>query len=260
MNPVNKEKNRRTLYSVLIIIVGLIALQNQRLSVSDPEDTYPKRIKRAIRLLITPAENELQRHLIGKGIACEESEDLYRKVASATVVIQTDNSVGAGVFIAPRLIATAKHVVDGRNVRVLLPSVREQDLAQPGKSIPIASIHPVASLDLAFVTTQVPHRSWLKLERNLGRETSLMIVGHPGGKYYALQKARIKKKELLESSNYVVFKDNEIFFGNSGGGIFSCEGNLVGVVSMMSNYDNSMLKQGIGINAATLAQYAQKLG
>ena len=83
-----------------------------------------------------------------------------------------------------------------------------------------------------------------------------MIVGHPKAKYYSLQKARIKKKELMSVSEYVIFKDNEIFFGNSGGAMVNCNGNLVGVVSMMTDFQNSRLKQGVGINANTIQKYA----
>lgn len=259
MSRFNLEKNRQNIIVLLVILVGLIALSNQRISVTDPENTYPKRIKRAIRLWLNPPQNDLEKHLIGKGIQCEDGESLYKKVAAATVVIKADGSLGAGVLIGPRLIATAAHVVDGRNVEVFLPEVNKDSLARPGRSKRIKGIHPVRGLDLAFITLQDTHDVWLDLEQSFKGDTRLMIVGHPNGKYYSLQKARIKKKDLLESSSYVVFKDNEIFFGNSGGAIVDCDGHLVGVVSMMANFQNSQLKQGIGINSRTIAKFASRM-
>lgn len=242
-----------------IIIVGVIALDNQRLINTDPENTYPKKIRRAIRLILNPATTELEKHLIGKGIECERPERLYQVVAGATVVIQSKGSLGTGVFIGPRLIATAEHVVANNNIQVLLPNLEADDLARPGRSIGVESIHSVKGLDLAFVSTRSSYSSWLNLERNPVEETQLMVVGHPKGKYYSLQKARIKKKDSLENSDFVYFKNNEIFFGNSGGAIVNCNGNLVGVVSMMSNFQNSMLKQGIGINANAINRYLKEM-
>jgi S1-C subfamily serine protease len=259
MNPFIHNSDGKNKWTWVILVVGLIALHNQHLIKTDPENTYPKRLRRALRLWINPAETELEKHLIGKGIACEEPALLYQKVAAGTVVIETRGSIGSGVFIGPRLIATAAHVVDGNNLRILLPQLEEDDLAKPGRPIDVDFVNRIKGLDLAFVTTRHSHHSWLNLERNLQSETNMMIVGHPKAKYYSLQKARIKKKESINSSEFVIFKDNEIFFGNSGGAMVNCNGNLVGVVSMMSNFQNSMLKQGIGINANTINRYVQKL-
>jgi S1-C subfamily serine protease len=259
MNPFIHNSDGKNNWAWAIIVVGLIALHNQHLIKTDPENTYPKRIRRALRLWINPAETELEKHLIGKGIVCEEPERLYQKVAGATVVIETRGSIGSGVFIGPRLIATADHVVNGKKLRILLPQLEDDALAKPGRPIGVDYVNRIKGLDLAFVTTQHSHHSWLNLERNLQSETNMMIVGHPKAKYYSLQKARIKKKESIDSSEFVIFKNNEIFFGNSGGAMVNCNGNLVGIVSMMSNYQSGMFKQGIGINANTLQRYIQKL-
>lgn len=256
------DRTKKNVMTVLVVALGLLVLHNQRLTVTDPENTYPKRLKRAIRVLLHPPANKLEEQLIGKGIACEDSDRLYKKVASATVVVNADNAVGAGVFIGPRLIATAEHVVDGKSVRVFLPSVKEEALAEPGDPIGVESIHRVRGVDLAFISTKTSYPSWLELENSFEGESALMVVGHPNRKYYSLQKARIKKKDMLTASDYVLFKDNEIFFGNSGGAIVGCDGRLVGVVSMMSNFQNTRLKQGIGINSRTIANHreAARLG
>ncbi len=259
-NPRGNDKTRQNIIIVLIVVFGLLLAQNQRMTLRDPENTYPKQIKRAIRLWLNPPANKLEEHLIGKGIACDHSDHLYKLVAAATVVIRTDNAIGAGVFIGPRLIATAEHVVEGRSVRVILPMVHEDTLAEPGNSIEVEAVHRVKGLDLAFITTSAPYASWMELETSYEGDPDLMVVGHPKGKYYSLQKARIKKKDMIASSDYVVFKDNEVFFGNSGGAIVGCDGRLVGVVSMMSNYENTRLKQGIGINARTIANFAKNAG
>lgn len=261
MNYFNQNsKDKQNIIIALVIIFGLLLAHNQRLTMTDPENTYPKRIKRAVRLWLNPPNNKLEEQLIGKGIACEHSDHLYKAVAAATVVVKTDNAIGAGVFISPRLIATAEHVVDGKVVNVVLPTVKEDALAEPGVSIEVESIHRAKGLDLAFITTKTPYSAWLELETNSEGDNNLLVVGHPKRKYYSLQKARIKKRDMLSSSDYVVFKDNEVFFGNSGGAIVGCDGRLVGVVSMMSNYQNTRLKQGVGINSRTIAAYAKSAG
>jgi V8-like Glu-specific endopeptidase len=252
-----KLKNQIT--TVALICFGVILLNNQKLSMKDPENTYPKRIRRAVRLWINPPENELEKHLIGKGIACDNRNELYKTVASSTVLIKTDEGLGAGVFVRPNLIATAAHVVDGKELKVYLPAVEEEFLAKPDKQISVRNVTRVRGLDLAFIVTRDGSTSWLNLERDFNDDENLMVVGHPNGKYYSLQKARIKKKAKIRDSNYIYFKDNEIFFGNSGGAIVSCNGNLAGIVSMMDSYDNSMHKQGIGINSLTVERYIQRL-
>ncbi len=252
-------KIKKQLTTITFICFGIILLHNQKLSVTDPENTYPKRIRRAVRLWINPPENELEKHLIGKGIACENRNELYKTVASATVMIKTDEGLGAGVFVRPNLIATAAHVVDGNEIKVYLASVEEEFLAKPDKQIAVRNVTRVKGLDLAFIITRDGSPSWLNLERDFNDDENLMVVGHPNGKYYSLQKARIKKKAKIRDSNYIYFKDNEIFFGNSGGAIVSCNGNLAGIVSMMDSYDNSMHKQGIGINSITVERYIQRL-
>ncbi len=239
--------------------IGLMAVHNQRLAVSDPENTYFNKIGRTIRLLLNSPENELEYHLIGKNISCDHSQDLYKKVAAATVVIFTDKSLGAGVFISPRLIVTADHVVDGKRVILVLPRVQGDGLAQPGLVFRVESIHRVDELDLAFIKTREAYPHWLPLQTESEENQELLVVGHPNRKFYSLQKARIKNKETIRSSGYIYFKDNEVFFGNSGGAIVECEGNLVGIVSMMANYRNSRTKQGIGINSRAIADHRNKM-
>ena len=246
-------------YTVAVLLLLVIAFHNQRISMIDPENTYPKKIRRAIRLFLEPPENELDKHLIGKGISCNDRTNLYYQAASATVLIESRKSIGAGVFISPKVIVTAAHVINRRNINVYLLEISEGALAEPGKPIIIKRVHRIRGLDLAFIVTKQTGPSWLQLEKQVTSQNNLMIVGHPKMRYYSLQKARIKKKGLLASSDYILFKDNEVFFGNSGGAIVGCNGNLVGIVSMMSNYNNSYLKQGVGINAHAISTYRRRL-
>lgn len=259
MNPWSPHKKRNVLVAA-VALLGLLALHNQRLIQTDPENTYGKRIKRTLRLWLNPADTVLQEHLTGKGIACENGLDLYQRAAAATVVINTGKGIGAGVFIGPQLIVTAKHVVEGPKVEVTLPTILDDALARPGRSIPVDAVKRIKGLDLAFVTTREAYPQWLSLATRLHDEPDLMVIGHPNGKYYSLQKARIKRKSMLERSPLIFFKDNEIFFGNSGGTIVNCRGELVGVVSMMSNYQDSLRKRGIGINARTILQEGRRQG
>lgn len=256
---VKKKMKKWKVVAVVFAAFGLMAVHNQQLAVSDPENTYFNKINRTIRLLLNPPENELEQHLIGKDISCDHSEELYKKVAAATVVVFADKSLGAGVFIGPRLIVTANHVVDGKRIILVLPRVEEDGLAQPGLVFRVESIRRVDRLDLAFIKTEEAYPHWLDLQTRGDVNQELLVVGHPNRKFYSLQKARIKNKELIRSSDYIYFKDNEVFFGNSGGAIVECEGKLVGIVSMMANYRNSQLKQGIGINSKAISDFVDKM-
>ncbi|MDH5761359.1 MAG: serine protease [Nitrospinota bacterium] len=258
MNPTGKIK-RWKVVTLAFAAFGLMAIHNQQLAVNDPENTYFNKISRTFRLLLNPPENELEEHLIGKNITCKNSQALYNKVAAATVVIFVDQGFGAGVFIGPRLIVTADHVVDGKRVILVLPKVTVDGLAHPGLVSKIDSLIRVDQLDLAFIKTKEPYPHWLPLQTTNKIKDELMVVGHPNRKFFSLQKARVKRQELIRSSDYIYFKDNEVFFGNSGGAIVDCEGQLAGIVSMMANYRNSRQKQGIGINSQAIADFVEKL-
>lgn len=255
----SKQKKKWKVIALVFVAFGLMAIHNQQLAMNDPESTYFNKIGWTFRLLLNPADGELEQHLVGKDISCDDSKSLYKKVAAATVIIFVDKSLGAGVFIGPRLIATANHVVDGKRIILVLPSVQDDGLAQPGLVFQIESIDRVDELDLAFIKTKQEYPHWLPLQTGNEIDKELMVVGHPNRKFYSLQKARIKHKERIHSSDYIYFKDNEVFFGNSGGAIVECGGNLVGIVSMMSNYRNSQFKQGIGINAKTISSFVTKM-
>ena len=68
------------------------------------------------------------------------------------------------------------------------------------RSIGVDFVNRIKGLDLAFVTTWPPPPFLANLERNLQAETDMVIFDHPKAKYYSLQKARIKKKESIDSS------------------------------------------------------------
>ncbi len=58
---------------------GLMAIHNRQLAVSSPKNTYFNKITRTIRLLLNPAEDELEQHLIGKNISCDHIVRAYVK-------------------------------------------------------------------------------------------------------------------------------------------------------------------------------------
>jgi len=244
---------------LVFAVFGLMAVHNQQLAVNDPEHTYFNKISRTIRILLNSPKDELEEHLVGKGVSCEGSKELYNRVARATVVIFADQSLGAGVFIGPKLIATANHVVDGDRILVVLPQVEGDSLAHPGLVFRVASVERVDAIDLAFIKTEEEYPHWLPLYNGGELDPELLVVGHPNRKFYSLQKARIRLQEVIRSSDYIYFDDREIFFGNSGGAIVQCQGELVGIVSMMANYNNSNHKRGIGINSKAIADFVDKM-
>lgn len=255
----SKSNRKWKVVALVFSMFGLMAIHNQQLAVNDPEHTYFNKINRTIRILLNSPQDELEEHLVGKGVSCDQSKQLYNNVAEATVVIFADKSMGAGVFIGPRLIATANHVVDGDRILVVLPLVEGHSLAHPGLVFQVDSVERVDEIDLAFIKTKEDYDHWLPLATGDDVDQELMVVGHPNRKYYSLQRARIKHQELIRSSDYIYFDDKEVFFGNSGGAIVECQGKLVGVVSMMTHYNNSNYKKGIGINSRAIADYVDKM-
>ncbi|NIQ01311.1 MAG: hypothetical protein GWM98_13645, partial [Nitrospinaceae bacterium] len=210
-------KKKWKIAGLVFALFALAAIHNQQLAVTDPENTYINKISREFRLLLNPPENELQHHIIGKDISCEKGEELYKKVASATVIVYADKALGAGVFIEPQLIVTANHVVHGKRIVLILPNVKNDGLTQPGLAFPVDSVHRIHERDLAFIKTKKPYPYWLPLHEEQKSDQDLIVVGHPNRKFYSVQKAHAKQRAQFESSDYIFFRDNEVFFGNSGG-------------------------------------------
>ena len=46
----------------------------------------------------------------------QDASGIYQKTVGSTVTIETDRGIGSGFFVAPNIIATNYHVVDGASV------------------------------------------------------------------------------------------------------------------------------------------------
>lgn len=90
----SEQKKKWKVIALVFTAFGLMAIHNQQLAVSDPESTYFNKINWTIRLLFNTADDELEQHLVGKDISCDDRKRLYKKVVAATVVIFEDKSLG----------------------------------------------------------------------------------------------------------------------------------------------------------------------
>ena len=84
-----------------------------------------------------------------------------------------------------------------KNLKVLLAQLKEDDLAKPINRSGFCQSNKEAGSSFRDNLALPPFLA--NLERNLQAETDMVIFDHPKAKYYSLQKARIKKKESMDS-------------------------------------------------------------
>jgi hypothetical protein len=173
-------------------------------------------------------------------VECPNKAALYRKVGAATVLIfvRENNLGGAGVFISPSIIATAKHIFGSvQNPTLDIFHARE---IQPGRFDRGRHVQNISHrlyiddrLDLALVQVDIASLNFLEIAGTLpAKNAPIIIVGHPDGVAWDFHDGRVTGFEL--SRNVFLFADPRLYFGNSGGPVCDCAGRVIGVVNSMN--------------------------
>ena len=184
-------------------------------------------------------------------------------------VQDTPISEGSGVVIAEGgYVLTNYHVVEGGNsYQVLMPNGEKVDATLTGTD---------SALDLAVL--QVNEQADALVPVSIGSTANLKVgstviaIGNPGGEELAntvtqgivsaLNRSSASSSNTTRNVNYIQH-DASISSGNSGGGLFDFQGNLVGIntLKMASNGYSSGSYEGLGfaIPVETAYPIAQQL-
>ncbi len=156
----------------------------------------------------------------GQGIEMKES--FATKVSESIVLLISDGySVGTAFYVAPNLIATAKHVIDGEGV---------EGIRFNGESIDIQQVYNHPKLDLAFIQTSSKNENHLVLSRR-----SKQYRGEIAGVGFGPDGGIFERSNLpyltVSRGKHNAYGDSALLNsgGDSGGPIINDHGSVVGI-------------------------------
>lgn len=155
-------------------------------------------------------------------------EQVYSQAAKSVVVVRTPSGLGSGVFITDKLIATNCHVTKGfDSVEIeFFKSIVTGTVVGKNEQNDVCAV----KIDQSLPGTQ-PVRGTRRWEAvNVGE--SIYAIGAPSGYKYTLTSGIVSQKREYEGGQLVQF-DAAISPGNSGGGLFDVNANLIGLPSFI---------------------------
>lgn len=153
------------------------------------------------------------------------------KTQAAIVALECHGGTASGVIISPQgLVLTAAHVTRNPGEKVLV-------VLADGTTVQAESLGIDTATDAAMIQLPKAKRAWphVQLQKQL-QETKVgdwcYAVGHPGG----FDKARgsvLRMGKILKHSANRLQSDCVLMGGDSGGGLFNLEGELIGINSQI---------------------------
>lgn len=176
-------------------------------------------------------------------------EALGSKTIALVAEREEDEGVRAycsGVWLSPRVIATAGHCIHGDPGSTLGYVVREDVFlpdsyatrpfihARPAKFVAMDEDHDLALL-LADKETAPPEHDFAAFapDESIVQGETVQTMGHPAGLWYSYSAGVVAavRREVVGLEIVWVQSTAAISPGNSGGGLFDSQGRLVGICS-----------------------------
>ncbi len=158
----------------------------------------------------------------------QEPEDLYAALAPSTVTIVTDNSQGSGFFVAPNIIATNYHVIQGSRSAACFPSNSNKRYQIEGV------VAADRDRDLALLKVRGLDRPAIPISTEPVRiGQRVYVIGTPQGLPATFSDGIVSA--LRQHSGYdLVQITAPISPGSSGGPVLNAQGQLIGVAVSQS--------------------------
>lgn len=167
------------------------------------------------------------------GLSQETRKIMYNATVAISVKSLFSESQGSGVIIDKNHIITCDHVVGG-NEEVTIAFANED--TTKGKVVATNK-----NIDLAVVEANIPEEfapvKIISQQPQVG--SSVTVVGNNFGLGLTMTDGIISATEREIQENYFIQTDAAINSGNSGGGLFDSQGNLIGIA------DKKVSKEGV---------------
>jgi len=183
----------------------------------------------------------------GFQIADHTTQDKYGCVGH--VHNEKGEFIGSGVLIAPAVVLTAGHVIDGDELKFFITKdkayIIEKTILHPQYKTGEEIVHDLGLLILTEGCDETPAEI-IHSGAELSQRESLTTVG------YSHQIKKISKPGTFwyygtfeEEPQYMRFLPlkGHIWFGDSGGAVFEEGGHLAGIISSMTVVDGTLVEQ-----------------
>lgn len=152
---------------------------------------------------------------------------------------------GAGVVVArPGYILTCKHVVeDALEIRVRFRS--DFDKYYKAEVIKMSKYSDLALIRV-IDDEEAATRPKVKFSSMIELSEDLYAIGHPRGHYWTITKGIASNLLISKDHQFTLQVDIPLTFGNSGGGVYNSNGELVGIASGLFNPFPKKLGNNIG--------------
>ena len=148
-------------------------------------------------------------------------------IPNSAVRIESQGSIGSGVYIGRNVVITAAHVVAGDKDGIVDVKSKDRKLFKgtvlwqsPEYDIAAVRVDDIEGVEAAMLSCSEP---------NVGDE--IMVVGNPLGRWFLTSWGKVSgKSEKLSRWHSLVTLDISIAPGNSGGPAYNKYGEVVGIV------------------------------
>jgi len=209
------------------------------------------------------------------------SELLAERLEKGTVLILTESGIATGFFVAPQVIATNRHAVEGvaADGLVLITS-RSLGQVRPGRVLGASPDGPLGAPDFAVVRLEVGTApAVLPLAGEVAKLAPVIASGYPGltivndtgfrrlvqGDISAapdlnMTRGEVQSLQTSPSGTPVILHTADVLQGNSGGPLVDACGRVVGVNTFIRVDKEHAGRVSYAQGTAALAQFLRENG
>ena len=176
----------------------------------------------------------------------QDASSIYNTSSGSTVTIETDNGIGSGFFVAPNIIATNFHVVEGASEASCFLNNSNTKYKIEGY------LAADKSVDLVLLKVPSLNRPALKMSiQSVSPGQQIYVIGSPKGLPATISDGIISGMRDFDGYKLIQMSA-PISPGSSGGPVLNSKGELIGI-------SVSQLTEGQNINFAIPKSYLELL-